>query len=172
MAKTVFSMRSKIGNAGRLWWLLLFFGTSISAQLRVPRLVSDGMVLQRDMPLRIWGFASPGEKITVKFAGETANGVTADNGKWVIQLSPKKAGGPFTMDINGINHVWLKNIMVGEVWVLSGQTGMAMPMSSVKEKYADLIAHADNSSIRQFLVPMRYDFKGPRGNTPAGGHWE
>lgn len=149
-----------------------FLPRSGVAQLRVPRMVSDGMVLQRDMPLRIWGFASPGEKITVKFMGESAGGVTADNGKWVVQLSPKKAGGPFSMDISGINHVFLKNIFVGEVWVLSGQTGMAMPMEKVKDKYADLIAHADNIPIRQYLVPLRYDFKGPRDNTPAGSHWE
>lgn len=155
-------------------WMLLWgilSGPAGIAQIRVPRMVSDGMVLQRDMPLRIWGFASPGEKVTVKFAGETAGGVTDDNGKWVVRLSPKKAGGPYSMDINGINHVWLKNILVGEVWVLSGQTGMSMPMEKVKEKYADLIAHADNASIRQFLVTLRYDFKGPRENTPPG-KWE
>jgi sialate O-acetylesterase len=159
--------------AGR--WVALFFlltGSGVVAQVRVPRLVGDGMVLQRDMPLRIWGFASAGEKITVKFAGETANGVADDNGKWVIQLSPKKAGGPFTMDINGINHIWLKNIMVGEVWVLSGQKGMAMPMADVKDKYAEVIAKAGEAPIRQFLVPLRYDFKGPRDNAPTGAHWE
>jgi sialate O-acetylesterase len=161
------------GVAGR--WLALFFLLSAFgavAQIRVPRLVSDGMVLQRDMPLRIWGFSSPGEKVTVKFAGETANGAADDNGKWVIQLSPKKAGGPFTMDINGINHVWLKNIMVGEVWVLSGQGGMALPMSAVQDKYAGVIAKSADVPIRQFLVPMRYDFKGPRDNAPPGAHWE
>jgi len=150
----------------------MFSVVGVFAQIRVPRMVSDGMVLQRDMPLRIWGYASPGEKVTVKFAGETASGVTDDNGKWVVQLSPKKAGGPYNMDIDGINHIWLKNILVGEVWVVAGQTGMAMPMERVKAKYADLIAHADNPSIRQFLVTMRYDFKAPRENTPAGNHWE
>jgi sialate O-acetylesterase len=156
-------------------WMALLFLLSVSgafAQIRVPRMVSDGMVLQRDIPLRIWGFASPGEKVTVKFAGETASGVTGDNGKWVVQLGPKKAGGPFTMDINGINHVWLKNILVGEVWVLAGQTGMAMPMSEVGNKYADLIAKAGDIPIRQFLVPLRYDFKEPRDNAPPGAHWE
>jgi sialate O-acetylesterase len=142
------------------------------AQVRVPRLVSDGMVLQRDMPLRIWGFASPGEKVTVKFAGETASGAADNDGKWVVQLSPKKAGGPYTMDIDGINHIWLKNILVGEVWVLSGQEGMAMPMSAVKDKYADVIAKAGTVPIRQFLVPLRYDFKNLHDNAPPGAHWE
>jgi sialate O-acetylesterase len=109
--------------------------------------------------------------VTVKFGGETASGVTDDEGKWVVKLSPKKAGGPYNMDIDGINHVWVKNIMVGEVWVFSGQSGVAMPMEKVKEKYADIIAHADNLPIRQFLVTLRYDFKAPRANTPPG-HWE
>lgn len=156
-------------------WLALFFLLSASgaiAQVRVPRSVGDGMILQRDLPLRIWGFASPGEKVTVKFVGETASGVTGDNGKWMVQFGPKKAGGPFTMDINGINHIWLKNIMVGEVWVLSGQTGMSMPMSAVKDKHADVIAKAGDAPIRQFDVPLRYDFKGPRENAPPGAHWE
>jgi sialate O-acetylesterase len=156
-------------------WLGLFFLLTASgamAQIRVPRMVSDGMVLQRDLPLRIWGFASPGEKVTVKFAGETASGVTGDDGKWVVHLGPKKAGGPFSMDINGINHIWLKNILVGEVWVLSGQNGMAMPMSAVQDKYSEVIAKAGDVPIRQFAVPLRYDFKGPRDNAPPGAHWE
>src|ERR1700722_6019594 len=96
--------------------LLLSTGWIAQGQVRVPRLVSDGMVLQRDIPIRIWGFASPGEQITVKFDGETAGGVTDDNGRWLVIFAPKKAGGPYTMDIEGINHIGPKNIMVGEVW--------------------------------------------------------
>jgi sialate O-acetylesterase len=140
------------------------------AQVRVPRLVSDGMVLQRDLPIRIWGWASPGEKVTVKFDGETASSDAEDNGKWVVTLKPRKAGGPYNMDIDGINHIWLKNILVGEVWVCTGRANMQLPMEKVKERYADLIAHADDQ-IRQFRVGLIYDFKGPRQNaTPA--HWE
>jgi len=135
-------------------------------------MVSDGMVLQRDLPLRIWGFASPGERVTVNFAGETASGVTGDNGKWVVHLAPKKAGGPFSMDISGINHIFLKNILVGEVWVLSGQNGMAMPLAAVQEKYPEMITKSGELPIRQFGVPLRYDFKGPRDNAPPGAHWE
>jgi len=149
----------------------LLAGKVVMAQVKVPRLVSDGMVLQREAPIRIWGWASPGEKITIKFDGETASGVTDDRGKWVVVLSPKKAGGPYAMDINGINHIWLKNIMVGEVWVCAGQSNMELPMERVKEKYSDIIAHSDNGSIRQFKVPQRYDSTGPRENL-SGGKWE
>lgn len=151
-------------------WLVLS-GPASYAQIRVPRLVSDGMVLQRDMPLRIWGFGSPGERVTVKFAGESASGVTDDNGKWVVQLGPKKAGGPYTMDIDGINHIWLKNILVGEVWFCSGQYNMQLPMEKVREQYADAIAHADDVPVREFRVNEHYDYKGPRENV-SGGRWE
>lgn len=164
-------MGSNIRKAVRICWVWLIFGTGAAAQVRVPRMVGDGMVLQRDMPIRVWGFASPGEKVTVKFAGESASGTTADNGKWVVVLGPKKAGGPFTMDIDGINHIWLKNILVGEVWVCAGQYNMQLPMEKVKGEYAGLIANADNIPIRQYYVPQHYDYKGPRENV-SGGRWD
>jgi sialate O-acetylesterase len=162
-------MHSKTG--GWLVLAILFSGVGVSAQIRVPRLVSDGMVLQREIPIRIWGFGAPGEKVTVKFDGETASSVTLDNGKWIVQLLPKKAGGPYTMDIDGINHIWLKNIMVGEVWACLGGEKMALPMEKVAAQYADLIVHADNVPIRQFRIGKRYDYKGPRENV-SSGHWE
>jgi sialate O-acetylesterase len=155
-----------------LWIFLLFPLTGVMAQIRVPRTVSDGMVLQRDIPLRIWGFSGPGEKVTVKFDGESATGTADEKGRWVVQLSPKKAGGPYTMDINGINHIWIKDILVGEVWVLSGQEGMAMPLERVNDKYAALIAKAGNEPIRQFAIPLRYDFREQRYNPPPGTKWE
>lgn len=153
-----------------MFWLLLS-GPASFAQIRVPRLVSDGMVLQREMPLRIWGFGTPGNKVTVKFDGETASGVTGDDGKWIVQLSPKKAGGPYTMDIDGINHIWLKNILVGEVWFCSGQYNMQLPMEKVKKQYAEVIAHASDVPVRQFYIAQHYDYKAPRTNV-SGGHWE
>lgn len=151
--------------------LFRLVGFSVMGQVKVPRLVNDGMVLQREMPIHIWGWASPGEKVTVKFGGETASGVTDDRGKWVVVLSPKKAGGPYAMDINGINHIFLKNIMVGEVWVCAGQSNMEMPVEKIKDRYPELIARSENSAIRQFKVPLRYDSTGPRDNVP-GVKWE
>src|ERR1700754_1356472 len=163
-----FFFRPKSALLSALFWFSYSTGFG---QVKVPRLISDGMVLQREVPIRVWGWASPGEKVTIKFDGETASGVTNDEGKWRVVLSPKKAGGPYAMDINGINHIWLKNIMVGEVWVCSGQSNMELPMERVKEKYPDVIAHAENPAIRQFKVPMRYDFNGPRDNF-SGIKWE
>lgn len=149
---------------------LLLSGWGVQGQIRVPRLVGDGMVLQRETPIRIWGYGSPDEQVTVKFDGETASAVTDNNGRWLVVLAPRKAGGPYTMDIDGINHIWIKNIMVGEVWLCSGGAGMELPMEKVKERYGDLIAKAANTPIRQFRIGMRYDFKEPRQN--VAGSWE
>src|SRR5579872_2933696 len=150
---------------------LLLVGIAGRAQVRVPRLVSDGMVLQREMPIRIWGFAAPGEKVTVRFDSETASGVTQDDGKWVAVLAPKKAGGPYTMDIDGINHIWIKNIYVGEVWFCAGQYVLEQPMEKVKEKYAGLIAHAGDIPVHAYVINPHYDYKAPRTNV-SSGHWE
>ena len=160
-------IRKSVGLCG----VLFFFVVGVRAQIRVPRLVSDGMVLQREQPMRIWGFGSPGEKVTIKFAGETAHGVTGDDGRWIVELAPKKAGGPYTMDIDGINHIWLKNILIGEVWFCAGQYNMQMPMEKVKEQYADMIAHAGDVPVRQFYIAQHYDYKAPRTNV-SSGHWE
>ncbi|HEV9037264.1 MAG TPA: sialate O-acetylesterase [Puia sp.] len=153
------------------WALTLLTGPSGIAQVRVPRMVGDGMVLQRDMPIRIWGFASPGEKVTVRFDGETASGVTGDDGKWMAVIAPRKAGGPYTMDIDGINHIWVKNIMVGEVWFCTGQYVLQLPLDKVKDKYAGPIAHAGDVPVRRFVIHEHYDYKGPRNNV-SGGRWE
>ncbi|HVS96444.1 MAG TPA: hypothetical protein VHE54_08150, partial [Puia sp.] len=147
---------------------VLFAGSVCVAQVRVPHLVGDGMVLQRDKPVRVWGFGSPGEKVTVRFAGESAEGVTGDNGVWAVVLGPKKAGGPYTMDIDGINHIWLKNILVGDVWICAGGEKMALPLGKVTD--TDLVAHAGDIPVREFRVPLRYEFKAPRQNVT--GHWE
>ena len=83
-------------------------------------------------------------------------------------FSGLKAGGPYSMDINAGNHITLTNIMIGDVWVCSGQSNMELPMDRVKYRYPDVIAHADNTNIRQFIVPHRYDFQGPQEDLKSG----
>src|ERR1700743_1872419 len=99
---------------------LLFCGLlpvfPVLAQVKLPRLISDGMVLQRGVDIKAWGWAGPGEKITVKFDGETENTVTGDDGRWSVTLKPRRAGGPYILDVTGINRVTVKNILVGDVW--------------------------------------------------------
>ncbi|HEV3325145.1 MAG TPA: sialate O-acetylesterase [Puia sp.] len=156
---------------GCFFWLFLLSGFGSRGQVRVPRLISDGMVLQRNTPIHIWGWASLGEEITVDFDGEKVKTTTNEDGRWLLTLNPKKAGGPYNMEIDGINHIEVRNVLVGDVWVCSGQSNMELPMERVREKYAEAIANSKNDLIRQFLVPVRYDFSGPRDNL-SSGHWE
>src|SRR6185437_379946 len=114
------------------------FGSS--AQVRLPQLISDNMVLQRDKPINIWGWASPSEKITISFDGHTYKTVAAADSGWQIKLRATKAGGPYTMDIRGRNHITLKDILIGDVWFCSGQSNMVLNMERVKEKYPEEIA--------------------------------
>jgi len=130
--------------------------------VRVPHLISDGMVLQRNDSVRIWGWASPGERVVIRFLGRTNSAITDSDGKWDIMLPPMKAGGPYSMEIDGSNHIVLNDILIGDVWVCSGQSNMELPMARVAWKYPDVIAHSDNPYIRQVLVPEKYDFGAPK----------
>ena len=97
------------------------------AQVKPVSLFSDNMVLQRETNVPVWGTASEGESITVEFEGQKLT-TTAKEGKWKVILKPLKAGGPFTMTIKGNNTVTIKNILVGEVWLCSGQSNMERAM--------------------------------------------
>ncbi|MDP4240561.1 MAG: sialate O-acetylesterase, partial [Bacteroidota bacterium] len=147
--------------------VFLFAFTSI-AQVRLPSLVSDGMVLQRDAKVHIWGWATKGEKVTLKFNGKSYKTVTDNEGKWNIVLPPQKYGGPCVMEINASNHITLHNILVGDVWFCSGQSNMVLPMNRVKEKYPDEIPNADYPQIRNFFVPTLSDVTRLHEDLPPG----
>jgi sialate O-acetylesterase len=141
-------------------------------EVKLPRLVSDGMVLQRDTDVKIWGWASSGENIKVNFIGKSYKSKADKNGKWEITLSSMKAGGPYTMEIKGENNsISLKDILVGDVWVCSGQSNMDLTITRVRDRYPDVIETAENPYIRRFLVPMVYDFKTPHQDLQSG-KWE
>jgi sialate O-acetylesterase len=155
-----------IGSA--IFCCVLLISQAVFCQVKLPLLVSDGMVLQRDADVKIWGWADANEKIAVSFNGKTYNTAAGADGKWAVILSGLKAGGPFTIDINADNHITLKDILVGEVWVCSGQSNMELPMNRVKYRYPDVVANADNPNIRQFVVPHIYDFMAPRDDFKSG----
>lgn len=100
------------------------------ADVKPHALFSDGAVLQRGMPLPVWGTARDGEKVTVELAGQTAS-TAAKNGKWSVEFSPLKAGGPYTLTIKGDNTVVIKDVLVGEVWLCSGQSNMEQPLDAI-----------------------------------------
>jgi sialate O-acetylesterase len=134
---------------------LLIFALTISAfaqaAVKPAALFSDGCVLQQEMPLPVWGWAENGERVTVEFQGQKVSAVTA-NGKWLVTLKSLKAGGPFEMKISGVNTVAIKNVLVGEVWLCSGQSNMAWRLSQTTNAEAD-IAAAKYPNIRLFTVP-------------------
>ena len=112
----------------------------VFGQIKLPRLVRDSMILQRDTKINIWGWAASGEKVNIRFNGKSYKTTTSKDGKWMIVLSPMKAGGPYTMDISGSNKITLKDILIGDVWICSGQSNMVHQMKLHAVRYADEIA--------------------------------
>jgi sialate O-acetylesterase len=143
-------------------------GGGVRANIRLPQLVGDRMVLQRDTKLKIWGWAGPGEKVSIVFNGKEGNAITNAEGRWLVLLPAMKAGGPFSMTIKGINTITLQDILIGDVWFCSGQSNMVLPMERVKEKYPDDIANADYPQIRNFFVPPLADVGKIHDDLPVG----
>ncbi|WP_171047816.1 sialate O-acetylesterase [Pedobacter xixiisoli] len=138
---------------------LLFISCCLLPQLmfgivKLPKLVGDNMVLQRNVNLPIWGTAAVGENVTVTFNGQTHSTVTPASGKWRITLTPLTAGGPFTMSVQGSNTITLTNVLIGDVYLASGQSNMELEFDygTASSFYADEIATSSNSNIRQFKV--------------------
>ncbi|MBN1392614.1 MAG: hypothetical protein JW947_07405 [Sedimentisphaerales bacterium] len=136
--------------------------------VRLPRIIREGMVLQREAEAKIWGWADAGENVTVNFNGRTYAATADADGKWMIKLSPSGAGGPYDMEIKAANNIILKNILIGDVWVCSGQSNMELDMETLKDKYPEEIANSDNNFIRQFEVPDKYYFDAARDDLESG----
>lgn len=151
--------------------LALALPTLVAADVRLPRLISDGVVLQRDTPLVLWGWADAGESVEVKLDGKSLGSTEAGEAEWSLPVAAQPAGGPHTIEVIGNNRVTVKDIYFGDVWVASGQSNMELPMERVKEKYGDAIANANYPLIRHFRVPKEADFKQPRRDF-TGGNWE
>ena len=149
-------------------FVLVILGIPTYSQVRLPRLVRDSMILQRDTKINIWGWASKNEKINIKFNGKSYKGTTGADGKWIIQLPAMKAGGPFTMELSGNNKILLKDILIGDVWFCSGQSNMVHQMNIHDVTYAKDIAEANNPQIRHFWIPTLTNLNGPQDDLPTG----
>jgi sialate O-acetylesterase len=156
--------------------LLVFFLSIIFlvpgfADVRLPSVIGNDMVLQREKPIQVWGWADPGEKVT--FNGSWGIGqdcyATADaNGEWKVQLPAAKAGGPFKLTITGKNTIELTNILIGEVWVCSGQSNMHFALNDAFEG-KEAAQKAYHSKIRLFTVPVHYSLE-PQSDTRS--NWQ
>ena len=135
--------------------LLSVAACSVFATITLPKIFGDNMVLQRNKPITIWGWAKAGEKVTVRFNQQQKSVVAGKSGKWQLQLQPENAGGPYQLRVTGKNTISLQNILVGEVWLCSGQSNMEMPVAGWGKinNYETEIASADYSFIRHIKVP-------------------
>jgi sialate O-acetylesterase len=132
--------------------IALLTGFAASAAVRLPAIFSDNVVLQRRTPVRVWGWADDGEKVTVKFRGQKRSTVAHD-GKWCVKLAPMEAGESDILEVTGQNSIALAtNVAVGEVWICSGQSNMEFPLERADGAASD-IASSDNQEIRLFMVP-------------------
>lgn len=138
------------------------------ADVKPASVFSDNMVLQRDKPLPVWGKADPGEKVTVKIAGQTQETTAGADGKWKLALAALKLGEPLEMTVAGKNTLLLKNILVGDVWLCSGQSNMARPVPYAQNAAAELAA-AQYPATRFFTVPNVTAPDGPSDEITSTG---
>jgi sialate O-acetylesterase len=127
------------------------------------------MVLQREKPITIWGWADKGEKVTILFNKQTKSARTDKNGKWIITLAAEHAGGPFVMTVKGKNSITVKNVLVGEVWVCSGQSNMEWTVRAAKNGESE-IKDSNYPQIRHFAVQKAVSAK-PEEEV-KGGDWK
>jgi sialate O-acetylesterase len=139
-----------------LAFLLLGFLASpnpaLRGEVRLNSLFSEGVVLQRGSSVPVWGTASQGEKVIVKFQGQSVSTTAKEDGRWLLRLKHLKAGGPFTLSIVGDNNILLTNVLVGEVWLCSGQSNMAFPLSRA-DNAQEAISAAGDPELRLYTVP-------------------
>ncbi|HEX5235564.1 MAG TPA: sialate O-acetylesterase [Silvibacterium sp.] len=107
---------------------LLFLSIAARAEVTLPKMLSDHMVLQRDRPIHLWGWAGPGESVTATLQSATAGTHADDLGRWSLYLPPQQAGGPYQVTIAGANTITLTDVMIGDVWFASGQSNMELPL--------------------------------------------
>ena len=158
-------------NALRTTILLILFLWSVAgmSQVVLPPFFNCNMVLQKGIDIPVWGWASPGEKVTVTFEKTVVKTRTGKNGKWLVKLPKMEYGGPYKMTIQGKNLRTIENIMIGEVWVCSGQSNMEWKVSNTKNADKEMAA-ANYPDIRLFTVKKRVS-KDPQENLEEGEWW-
>jgi sialate O-acetylesterase len=120
----------------------------------VSPMFGDNMVLQRGKPNTIWGWSKPGDAVRVEIAGHTARATADTSGRWETKIQPPAPGGPYTLKIDGAQHVELHEILVGDVWLCGGQSNMELPLERTRNG-AEEIAAANHPEIRLFKIQAR-----------------
>lgn len=139
--------------------------------LEMSSLLSDGMVLQRNVGVSLWGSSGVNEVIQAAFRGKTYSTKADGDGLWELTLGKLEPGGPDDLVLNsGEEELVIRNVLVGDVWVLAGQSNMELPIRRTLDLLADEIRDVNLPMIRQFIVPMSYSFQGPQEEL-SGGAW-
>jgi sialate O-acetylesterase len=167
------SSRKFSARAHLLALCLLFVGVfavpSLQAAPVLPHIFTDHMVIQRDAPIAVWGWADPNEQIGITIATQAANTTADSRGDWKVELAPMSAGGPFALKIAGAETIVITDVMIGEVWLASGQSNMVFPLSHATGG-SDEAARADYPDIRFFTVPPKIALEPQNDTRPAA--WE
>jgi sialate O-acetylesterase len=156
-----------------LLFILSFY--RVSAKITLPAIIGDNMVLQRGIKVPIWGWADPGEVINITFQGKKFQTEATKNGKWLLKLGVYAKGGPYEMQISSVQNTFtLKNILIGDVWLASGQSNMEFGIQTEKSGLAEIV-NARDSMIHLFYVPMAFSITPREGmDAPAtsrNGKW-
>ncbi len=147
----------------------LAIGCCVHANVRLPKIFGNNMVLQRDTPIKVWGWADARERITVQFDKQTRSVRAGRDGKWEVTLDAVPYGGPYQLDVKGKNAISFTNVLVGDVWVCSGQSNMEWPLAS-SNNAGEEIRQSDFPQIRHFKVPTQVA-AAPLADV-SGGSWE
>lgn len=168
------------GEMRKLWKLQLAARLSAAAFVAVcalncwanpvlPTLFSDHMVLQRSREITVWGTADPAERVSVSLAGHSGTATANAQGKWSVRLPSMTAGGPFTLAVRGKTGIIIKDVMIGEVWLASGQSNMTFSLDGSEHAATD-VPEANYPQIRLFTVPKKIALSPQQNTLPA--HWE
>jgi sialate O-acetylesterase len=153
-----------------LSFVCLFSTAAARADVELPSIFGDSMVLQRDLPLPVWGWADPGEEVTVAIAGQTKTAVADPSGRWQVKLDPLKANTDGqVLTVAGKNKIELNDVLIGEVWICSGQSNMEWSVGGSLNAQAEIEA-ADHPQIRLFNVPGHTTAPLPQDKCP--GSWQ
>ena len=144
------------------------FAQTARAEVRLPKVFSSHMVLQQEKPLVVWGWAEPKEKVTVALATGSQQVQANERGEWKAVLPAMKAGGPYTLTVSGSTKVQFEDVMVGEVWLCSGQSNMEMGIGAARDAQKE-IAAADYPGIRLLKVAKSWK---PEPQSDIEGTWK
>jgi len=154
-----------------LFLVLSFFSATLGwSAVTLPNVIGDNMVLQRDLPVPIWGWEEPGEQVIVSFAGQSKTTLAGEDGNWLVTLDKLSTNSqPASLTIRGSNEIMLQNILVGEVWLCSGQSNMEWHVRQCANQQEE-IANANYPQIRLFDVPGHTIHPIPQ--TKGNGNWQ